>query len=87
MKDANQVTTEKPKDIKLLTLVYDISLVLNLVGILYIAVTFGSAVDFSFYSFIIITYLSLVVVLVIILGLLRYAKWGLYLALGLVSLT
>jgi uncharacterized membrane protein len=81
MKNASQIVSKKPKDIKLLALLYGISFVLNFIVIIYATITFGPTINFFSYNFVIM-YVSLAIVLVIIFGLLKYAKWGLYLAFG-----
>ena len=65
--------TEKPKDVKWLAVLYGISYFLTIIALFFVKI------DFFSYEFIVWT-ISIVVIPIIILGLLRYAKWGMFLA-------
>jgi len=72
----------KPKDIKWLAVLYGIFFVFNLIimiPVLLFSQTSGSEIDFFSYVFI-VWIVSIVIIPIIITGLLKYSKWGMYLA-------
>lgn len=82
VKKTASASEKKTKDVKWLAVLYGISLALNIiimVPVLFFAQLTGTSIDLFSYTF--ITWIvSIVITLIVIIGLLKYAKWGMYLA-------